>query len=126
MAIFDPPDGSIDPRPRCTGNCCKCFSIEQSYETVLSEAAKTKSDANYHSTILAVETIAAMLIPLGVARRQEIFTCKHLGESGNCQIYEMRPPMCRDFPGANPCPYRNCASHGPQGTMKKFWNWVRD
>ena len=34
MAIFDPPDGSIDTRPRCVGHCCRGFSLEYPYSRV--------------------------------------------------------------------------------------------
>jgi len=73
-----------------------------------------------------VATIATMLVPLGVYRGQELFTCKHLGANGDCGIYEKRPRMCREFPGPEPCPYRNCSSHGPQPWWKRVWNWLRD
>lgn len=126
MAIFDPPDGSIDPRPRCTGHCCRGFSLEYPFETVKREYELWKKDPAQATLIPNIEVIAEMLIPLGVFRHQELFTCKHLSSEGNCQIYETRPRMCRDFPGPNPCPYRNCASHGEQGVVKRAWNWLRD
>ena len=124
MAIFDPTDGTIDPRPRCTGNCCRGFSLEQPLSVVEAEYAKTKNGEQ--SFIPDVTIIREMLIPLGVFKGQELFTCKHLGKNGDCGIYEVRPKMCRDFPGPNPCPYRNCASHGNQNLFKKAWNWLRD
>ena len=124
MAIYDPPDGSSDPRPRCTGHCCRGFSLEYPNAVVKEEYAKAQ--AGQDSFIPNVTTIAEMLIPLGVFRGQELFTCKHLSQEGNCTIYEMRPQMCRDFPGPDPCKYRNCASHGPQSALKRAWNWLRD
>lgn len=124
MAIFDPPDGSVDPRPRCTGHCCRGFSLEHPLATVEAEFAKHRKGET--SFIPNVDTIHNMLIPLGVFRGQELFTCKHLSEAGNCTIYETRPQMCRDFPGPDPCKYRNCASHGSQPALKKAWNWLRD
>jgi Fe-S-cluster containining protein len=126
MAIFDPPDGSIDSRPRCMGNCCKGFSLEYPFSTVEAEFQKKQIERGYQSFIPDLDTIYPMLIPLGVFRKQELFTCKHLGKNGDCGIYEVRPKMCRDFPGPNPCPYRNCASHGPQPVWKRAWNWLRD
>ncbi|MCO5144509.1 MAG: YkgJ family cysteine cluster protein [Oligoflexia bacterium] len=124
MAIYDPLDGSIDPRPRCTGNCCKNFSLEYPFEFVKSEFHKyEKGEA---TIIQNIEIIYPMLIPLGIYQKQELFTCNHLGKNGDCQIYETRPKMCRDFPGPNPCPYRNCASHGKQNLLKRAVNWLRD
>ncbi len=126
MAIYDPPDGSTDPRPRCTGNCCRAFTTEKPYAEIQREYELSRTRPE-QVTIPDVATVASMLIPLGVFRGQELFTCKHHDtKSGNCTIYETRPQMCRGFPGANPCPYRNCASHGPQSTVKKIWNWLRD
>jgi Fe-S-cluster containining protein len=126
MAIFDPPDGSVDPRPRCTGHCCRGFSLEHPLSVVMEEYEKWKKDPASATLIPDVATIAEMLIPLGVFRHQELFTCKHLGENGDCKAYLTRPKMCRDFPGPNPCPYRNCASHGEQPTWKRALNWVRE
>jgi len=124
MALYDPPDGSVDPRPRCTGHCCRGFSLEHPHEVVKLELEKIK--AGKTSFIPDVETIANMLIPLGTFRGQELFTCRHLSKEGNCTIYESRPQMCRDFPGPDPCKYRNCASHGEQGLLKRAMNWLRE
>lgn len=126
MAIYDPPDGSMDPRPRCLGHCCRGFSLEHPYKVVQVEYAKWRRDPASAPLIPDVAIIAEMLIPLGVFRKQELFTCKHFGENGNCGIYERRPKMCRDFPGPAPCPYRNCASHGEQPPWKRAWNWLRE
>lgn len=125
MAIYDPPDGSKDPRPRCTGHCCRAFSLEHPYELVKLEYEKFLQ-TGASDQIPDVKMIYEMLIPLGEFKKQELFTCRHLSKEGNCTVYETRPKMCRDFPGPNPCPYRNCASHGPQPKWKQFWNWIRD
>jgi Fe-S-cluster containining protein len=124
MALYDPPDGSRDPRPRCVGHCCRGFSLEHPYARVQEEYARWR--AGEPTAIPDIGVIGAMLVPLGVFRKQELFTCRHLGKSGDCTIYETRPRMCRDFPGPNPCAYRNCASHGPQPAWKRAWNWLRD
>ena len=124
MALFDPPDGSIDPRPRCTGHCCRGFSLEFPLQEVQAEFQQWQKTG--HSKISNIEIISEMLIPLGVFRGQELFTCKHLSKEGNCGIYLSRPQMCRNFPGIKPCPYRNCASHGFQPRWKRIWNWLRE
>jgi Fe-S-cluster containining protein len=123
MAIFDSPDGSIDPRPRCTGHCCRCFSTDFSYEEAQADFLVWKKNPA-ESKLPNIEIVAPMLIPLGKIRGQEIFTCKHLGKDGNCMIYETRPQICRDFPGPTPCTYRNCASHGPQPWWRKAMHWI--
>lgn len=112
-------------QPRCTGDCCRCFSLEIPVAELEADYARFQQDPG-SAKIPQVEIIANMLIPLGRVRGQDLFTCKHLGPSGDCTIYETRPQMCRDFPGPAPCPYRNCNSHGPQGTVQRFWNWLRD
>lgn len=124
MAVFDPADGSIDPRPRCTGHCCRGFSLERSWKDVQFELQKTQDDPEYVSSIPDILLIGKMLIPLGTFRKQELFTCRHLSKEGNCGIYLSRPKMCRDFPGPSPCPYRNCSSHGKQSIVKRAWNWI--
>ena len=125
MAIYDPPDGSSDLRTRCTGNCCRQFSLEYPYREVLADYARFQADPA-SARIPDIATIAPMLVSLGEVRGQELFTCANLSKEGNCQIYETRPKMCRDFPGPDPCPYRNCASHGEQGIIQSAWNWLRD
>jgi Fe-S-cluster containining protein len=124
MALYDPPDGTTDPRPRCVGHCCRGFSLELPFATVQADYARWK--AGEPTSIPDVGVIGAMLVPLGVFRGQELFTCRHLGAGGDCTIYDTRPGMCRDFPGPAPCPYRNCASHGEQPAWKKALNWLRD
>lgn len=126
MAFFAPPDGSLDPRPRCTGHCCRGFSLEHPLAEVKAEYERWKRNPSSAKLIPDIGTIAPMLIPLGIFRGQELFTCRHLAKEGNCRIYERRPRMCRDFPGPSPCPYRNCSSHGRQPRWKRAWNWLRD
>lgn len=124
MAIYDPPNGSVDPRPRCVGHCCRCFSIEHPYALVQEQYRQQLAHPNEpKASIPDIAVIGAMLIPQGVVRGQEIFTCKNLSKDGNCTIYETRPQMCRDFPGSRPCPYRNCASHGRQPRWRRIVNW---
>lgn len=108
-----PYDDTLFPRPRCRGDCCRCFTLERNLEAM--------DESNPDTAV-----IRDMVIPLQVVRGQKLYTCRHLGEKGDCTIYERRPQMCRDFPGPNPCPYRNCASHGEQGWLRKAWNWLRD
>jgi Fe-S-cluster containining protein len=126
MAIYDPPDGSTDTRPRCTGHCCRGFSLEYPYAQVREEYAKWQRDPGAATLIPDIDTIMGMLVPLGTFRGQELFTCRHLEKTGNCAIYATRPKMCRDFPGPHPCPYRNCSSHGHQNRWKRALNWLRD
>ncbi len=126
MALFDPPDGSTDPRPRCVGHCCRGFSLELPLATVQTEYARWKEDPSAATQIPDIATIAEMIIPLGVFRNQELFTCKNLSQTGECTIYQTRPQMCRDFPGPRPCPYRNCGSYGPMPLWRRAWNWLRE
>src|SRR6186713_2485093 len=121
MAIYDPPDGSRDKRSRCTGNCCRQFSLEFPLSEVEADYARFRADPG-SAKIPNIETIAPMIVSLGKFRGQELFTCRNLSADGNCGIYDTRPKMCRDFPGPDPCPYRNCASHGAQGAIRRVWN----
>lgn len=125
MPMYTDENGIDDRRPRCTGHCCLSFSLEYPWQKVKEEYQLYQSNPE-KCRIPDVNIIFPMLIPLGKFRNQEVFTCKNLSKEGNCQIYETRPKMCRDFPGPAPCPYRNCSSHGYQSRWRRIVNWLRD
>lgn len=45
---------------------------------------------------------------LGKRESEHFYSCKHLGETGDCTIYEHRPRMCRRFPYGHRCQYQGC------------------
>ena len=101
--------------------------MEKSLEEVWDDYERWKLNPE-SSTIPDVHLIAPMLIPLGPigrAKAEWLYTCKHLRKDGDCGIYENRPRMCRDFPGEKPCPFPICASHGPRNPVKKMIDWIR-
>jgi len=64
-------------------------------------------------------SVFPMLIPLEsrvdswgneIRPEQQMYTCRNLLPSGDCDIYEHRPKMCRDYPSYNGgrCGYKDC------------------
>lgn len=112
---------------RCTGHCCKDFTLPVSPLELkhLSQDAKIFKKGKY----LDIEQIAEMVIFKGqyesAAGRRGIkkipgdksrqgryvyhYTCKNFDAKNKiCMNYEKRPMMCRDFPGGRTCPYKGC------------------
>ena len=47
------------------------------------------------------------------------YRCKHWDpETGDCTIYDIRPQMCRDYPGAHGCNYAACTWHSRRQEKK--------
>ncbi len=78
-----------------------------------------------HAVIVDIHLIYPMLVYLGarnsapypqvnksprkVLEGAHYYSCKHWDrETGNCDIYEHRPQMCREYPYAADCNYANC------------------
>lgn len=40
------------------------------------------------------------------------YTCKHLLENNDCEIYDNRPRMCKDYPYGKKCHYEGCTYTG--------------
>ncbi len=101
---------------RCTGHCCKEFTLPYSPEEL--EARK--------GSIYEGEKIVAMVIYLGFGRwtlpriadaekikREEkgehhLYTCKHLLPNGDCGNYADRPSLCTDYPYEGTCGWLDC------------------
>lgn len=127
-ALGEGPDGS-----RCTGHCCPAFTIPLSPDE-LSEAyrawreqdyAESGLDRNGRKKIEDIFLIAPMVEHLGLFQAGDAppgcedvgkaldkdchyYRCKHLGEAGDCTIYDIRPAMCRRYPGGRACRYAGC------------------
>jgi Fe-S-cluster containining protein len=73
---------------RCTGHCCKRFTISTPYEKLQQDPDSVK-DGRY---------ILDMLISLN-EEGVSVYTCRHFDkEGGNCSAYEQRPRMCSEHP----------------------------
>lgn len=121
---------------RCSGQCCKAFTIHYSPEE-LAEAARfdreveaamaageqpPMTDANGNNRAMDIQFIADMVIHLGhmthnpVTQRlachdgeaHHFYTCRHLLPNGDCGTYETRPRMCKEFPYGRECEYPGC------------------
>lgn len=109
---------------RCTGHCCRAFSLPFSLEQMKVAYKKALADrANGRPINLDYIKVYPMLIPLadrpgkhpnGPARQggeRYYYTCRHF-KNGNCTNYERRPNMCRNYPqyGSDDklCEYAGC------------------
>lgn len=99
---------------RCTGHCCRRFSLHFSPEILQSMAANEESSFQPE-----IKVIAEMVEYLGKSdigsdgRRMSAavhwYSCKNLDDkSGDCSIYETRPEMCRQFPYEQKCQFSGC------------------
>lgn len=107
---------------RCTGHCCKAFTLPYSIEEVRAKVAR--------GNVTDGEIIVDMLIPLyaglysdmppdlrakvdkiAASNRTDepafVYTCRHF-DGQNCTNYEGRPDMCRAYPYGVKCSYRGC------------------
>jgi Fe-S-cluster containining protein len=110
---------------RCTGDCCKRFSIRYSPSEIrehyakwlkaLKEGAPLSRDIGFED----IWTIALMVRYLGtddigvdgnkLNAKAHWYTCIHFNkETNDCDIYEQRPAMCRNYPYGSPCLYPGC------------------
>lgn len=112
---------------RCTGNCCRAFSIPNGEEFGLSpqglDDLKKKLPQEPESTGRTDALfVADMLIYLGQHTRSpageltketthavHFWTCKYFDKAGKkCAVYTHRPRMCRRFPGTRGCEHKAC------------------
>jgi Fe-S-cluster containining protein len=115
--------GIIDREPaRCTGKCCRKFTMSASYERIqqMYQDWKKYGGGNSRVPMNDVHIVALMLVPLGedthdidgvpfVHGPQMMYTCKHFDkDKGDCTIYAERPQMCREYPYLSHCRYEGC------------------
>lgn len=101
---------------RCTGHCCRAFTVDMKalswqYENVL---LKRAFDIQLTEHEADIEMIAEMLCEpakfchIGFDDVQR-FSCKNLNqETGDCMAYAERPKMCWNYPYGGMCEYREC------------------
>lgn len=104
---------------RCTGHCCRGFTIPYSPAQLQSALAATRArvpPAPGLKIPLDVEDIAPMAVPIEFVRppadegRPDYwrYRCKHLASNGDCTIYARRPDMCVRYPYGKACPFDGC------------------
>lgn len=128
---------------RCVGHCCRLFYLPQSPQDLVDFVARADervARGEGNGMDAEIRTIAAMAIHVAahdpasddVTVRSGFlahftpasdgkvhwYTCRHLQPNGDCGIYDVRPPMCRDYPYQQPCLYTECQSSCARaGTM---------
>lgn len=113
---------------RCSGLCCKAFTIgvPAMFPEELEEALKIWNNgggADAKGRVFDpkenLPLIVEMVIPLGRFKWNPysgkpyyewtvLYTCKYHQEDGNCGIYDKRPLMCRRYPNMGVCEYQDC------------------
>lgn len=124
------------PTDRCTGHCCQNFHLPLSPDDLDRGYAQWKSGGKQITMSGAtpppvwqdIHLIAPMVVWLGpdATRPKQInprdsillgevdpaghrYRCKHFDANEKlCTIYEIRPAMCRNYPGGKPCNYASC------------------
>lgn len=87
---------------RCTGECCKAFTLPFTHVMFASYLNETPMDRVGHGVgFVDGELILAMAVPLPDLGPDR-YTCR-LFDGVNCTVYEMRPAMCRDYPYNEKC-----------------------
>jgi Fe-S-cluster containining protein len=91
---------------RCTGHCCRVFSLPNSPKEVASK--------EFREGVVDGEIISDMVIPLDYEPLEDdgkpyrwFYTCKHF-DGENCTNYEGRPMMCRTYPDGGKCVQLGC------------------
>lgn len=131
---------------RCKGHCCRRFTLPFGPEELREHAAAwcRGESHNGHRFSSEVLQVAGMVVHLGEddldtnrrrrksGRRSHWYTCGHHDPvSGDCLIYSIRPPMCREYPeygGGYPaeCLFDACAA---KPFLRRFpltrplWRW---
>lgn len=123
---------------RCTGHCCREFWLGFSPEELMGAYHRwqqggrgeraTMSGTSQERELAEIHLIAPMVIHLGYTdqdprrvnptdadlKGEKIkghrYRCKHWdSKTGDCTIYDIRPVMCRDYPGRGKgCNYAAC------------------
>ena len=103
---------------RCTGHCCRDFSLPYSPEEIEAmrlsvtkwDAAGNEAIAHIypHAVFNDLGTIAAMVQYRGEHDGRHRYNCAHLSENGDCAIYERRPSMCVRYPYSRRCQHDGC------------------
>ena len=133
------PDRSKELRARCTGGCCKRFTLPGSPDELRADAEAHRRGTP-HRWAAEIQRIADMVIYLGFSDRghngepggysgeatpKHWYTCAYFdGVSHNCLIYGIRPGMCRDYPAygdpESKCGVWGCRAEG-RGPLKAIW-----
>ena len=120
-----------EPTERCSGHCCRQFTLPFSPDELLDQMTDPKKN------FLDGVQIAEMVVYLGFTTpppemgpteeqlkvERHRYTCRNFDDAtGSCTVYETRPHMCRDYPHGNPCRYVGCTMKLPTLELEKGEN----
>lgn len=109
--MIDAQDFLITPHPceSCPGHCCECFVLSIPYDDLISGWHAWRDQVPGYTVPTDVYTVAPMVRLLGrtdvhmfsgekLDQPREFFKCVHHNKTtGRCNIYDMRPWVCRVF-----------------------------
>jgi Fe-S-cluster containining protein len=109
---------------RCTGHCCKKFTLQHTpnkLKLLFIGKGKANYDGGDHQfDSKKVQQIFLMVKFLGMQKTDPatndelinevpVYSCRNFNTvTNNCDIYEHRPKICRDYPNGIKCRYTGC------------------
>ena len=99
---------------RCTGHCCRRFPLPVAPDELDLVRERCEDGVFVADMLVHIEPATEPEPRPGQgpqAARGEVhyYTCRHFNtDTGNCQEYENRPAMCRNFPYGDTCSYKAC------------------
>lgn len=101
---------------RCTGACCRNFSIPYSpfelREAYDAWRAQTPQKTPYLDDIWLIAPMVRLVRTAAAegGPMRYFYRCVHIDDAtGNCQIYGIRPRMCREYPYGGQCTFTDCS-----------------
>lgn len=100
---------------RCTGHCCESFWLplspmelkHQRKRALLGKCRWNKED------LMKISEMVIFQRPHETSGYR--YTCKYWDpNTGNCNNYQNRPTMCKDYPYGNPCKIKGCTMVVPK------------
>ena len=101
---------------RCSGACCQGFGLPS--PSYLAEHVNKIENGDG-------PMIMRMLVPRGPSAIENcsrwVYDCRHFDvEKGECRVYDIRPTMCRDYPGLGECEIDGCTLISPDGIARRY------
>jgi len=88
---------AVDEPVTCPARCCEQLALHPTIEMVERFALNGSAEANFVLEMLLERADPA-------PDPEPYYACKHLDRATRlCTVYEIRPQMCRDYPGDVPC-----------------------
>ena len=82
----------------CRGNCCLKFTINHSPEKIKQLYLEWRDQGVKNTDVYLIYPMLIYLGKEGTGDNVNYFyTCKHLTRRGECEIYDIRPEMCKVY-----------------------------